>query len=304
MPKIILVRLAQVIPTLFGVSLIAFVLVRLTGDPAATMLPPTATASEIAEFRTQYGLDLSWPAQYMVFLKNVVTGSLGTSIRYDVPVTSLLADRLPATLALGGTALAFAVVLGLSLGILSAMRQGTWVDRLARSVAMTGQAVPTFYLGILLILVFGVWLSVFPTGGFVGPGSLVLPSVALGIALTPLIVRVTRASMLDVVRQDYVRTAHAKGLPSGRILRLHVVRNALIPVITIVGLQLGSALSGAVLTETVFSWPGVGRLLVDAISTRDFPVVQGVVLVAAVGFVFVNILVDFLVARLDPRIKL
>ncbi|PCK22211.1 hypothetical protein CHR55_32875 [Rhodococcus qingshengii] len=268
------------------------------------MLPPTATASEIAEFRTQYGLDLSWPAQYMVFLKNVVTGSLGTSIRYDVPVTSLLADRLPATLALGGTALAFAVVLGLSLGILSAMRQGTWVDRLARSVAMTGQAVPTFYLGILLILVFGVWLSVFPTGGFVGPGSLVLPSVALGIALTPLIVRVTRASMLDVVRQDYVRTAHAKGLPSGRILRLHVVRNALIPVITIVGLQLGSALSGAVLTETVFSWPGVGRLLVDAISTRDFPVVQGVVLVAAVGFVFVNILVDFLVARLDPRIKL
>ena len=304
MPKIILVRLAQVIPTLFGVSLIAFVLVRLTGDPAATMLPPTATASEIAEFRTQYGLDLSWPAQYMVFLKNVVTGSLGTSIRYDVPVTSLLADRLPATLALGGTALAFAVVLGLSLGILSAMRLGTWVDRLARSVAMTGQAVPTFYLGILLILVFGVWLSVFPTGGFVGPGSLVLPSVALGIALTPLIVRVTRASMLDVVRQDYVRTAHAKGLPSGRILRLHVVRNALIPVITIVGLQLGSALSGAVLTETVFSWPGVGRLLVDAISTRDFPVVQGVVLVAAVGFVFVNILVDFLVARLDPRIKL
>ncbi|WP_405097582.1 ABC transporter permease [Micromonospora sp. NBC_01412] len=297
-------RLVQTLPTLLGITLLAFILVRMTGDPVATMLPPNAEPAEIDAFRELNGLDQPLPVQYFRFLGNAVTGDLGNSIRYGDSVTSLIADRLPATLELTAMAMAIAVLLGLPLGLVAGLRRGTWADKIGRTFALTGQALPSFYLGLLLIIVFGVWLGVLPTTGNESPKSFILPSITLAAALMPLIMRVSRGSLLDVLRQDYVRTARAKGTPEHRVLLTHMLRNSLIPVVTIVGMQLGAALSGAVVTETLFSWPGLGRLLVDSISTRDYPVVQAIVVFASAAFVLVNLGVDLISARIDPRIRL
>lgn len=304
MIRVIVRRLLQAIPTLLGVSVLAFALVRLTGDPVATMLPPEASDREVEEFREKNGLNSPLVVQYLVFLRNAVTGSLGDSIRYGDPVTQMIAERFPATIQLTASSLGLAVLIGLPLGILAARHRGTWIDKMCRWFAITGQALPSFYLGILLIIFFGVWLRVLPTGGNQSALSLVLPTLTLASALLPLILRVSRGSLLDVLKQDYVRTARAKGLPENRVVYTHMIKNSIIPVVTIVGLQLGAALSGAVITETVFAWPGIGRMLVDSIATRDYPVVQGVVLLASLLFVLVNLLVDVLSARLDPRIRL
>lgn len=297
-------RVVQTVPTLFGIAVVTFLLVRLTGNPEDVLLPPDASEEEVTLFRERFGLDRSLPEQFMAFVGNAVRLDFGESIRYGVPVTDLLASRIVPTLMLTGASLAISLAIALPIGFWAGSRPGGLVDRVGRTAAFLGQSVPTFYLGILLILVFSVWLNAFD---IVGPPSLqrlVLPAVTLATAMVPLVLRVTRGGVLDVASQDHIRTARAKGLNERQIVRHHIVKNAAIPIVTIVGLQLGAALSGAVVTETVFSWPGIGRLLVEAISTRDYPVVQAVTILAAFSYVVVNLLVDLLYARLDPRIAL
>lgn len=304
MVSLVLRRLLQTIPTLLGVTLIVFILVRLTGDPTTIMLPPESPPEAIAEFRAAHGLDRSLLVQYLVFLRGALTGDLGASIRYQEPVTDLIAQRLPATLELTAASMLLAIVLGVSIGLLAGLFRNSWFDRLARTIAMAGQAIPTFYLGIVLILVFGVWLQWLPTIGDGGLRFLILPSVTLAAYLTPLLLRVTRGSVLDEINQDYIRTARSKGMSEWRVVTVHLLKSSLIPVLTVAGLQVGSMLGGAVITETVFAWPGLGQLLVNAISTRDYPVVQGLVLFAAAAFILVNLLVDLTYKFLDPRIRI
>ena len=304
MVSLVLRRLLQTIPTLLGVTLIVFILVRLTGDPTTIMLPPESPPEAIAEFRAAHGLDRSLLVQYLVFLRGALTGDLGASIRYQEPVTDLIAQRLPATLELTAASMLLAIVLGVSIGLLAGLFRNSWFDRLARTIAMAGQAIPTFYLGIVLILVFGVWLQWLPTIGDGGLRFLILPSVTLAAYLTPLLLRVPRGSVLDEINQDYIRTARSKGMSEWRVVTVHLLKSSLIPVLPVAGLQVGSMLGGAVITETVFAWPGLGQLLVNAISTRDYPVVQGLVLFAAAAFILVNLLVDLTYKFLDPRIRI
>ncbi len=297
-------RVLQTIPTLLGVTLVVFLVVRMTGDPAAVLLPSETPPEAVAEFRRRHGLDESLVVQYVTFLRDALTGDLGDSIRYSSPVVGLIADRLPATVQLAVGAMVLAGVLGIVLGVLGGIRPGSALDYVGRFLALFGQAIPTFFLGILLILVFGVAWGMLPTVGMGDWRNLVLPSITLGFFLLPPVLRVTRGSVMDVVTQDFVRTARSTGMSEARVIVVHVLKGALIPVVTIVGLQVGAALGGAVITEIVFSWPGVGQLLVNAISTRDFPVVQGVVLFAAAVFVVINLVVDLSYSFLDPRIRL
>lgn len=304
MLRLLASRLLQTVPTLLGVTIVVFVIVRMTGDPAAILLPSEAPPEAVAEFRRRNGLDQPLIVQYLTFLRNAAIGDFGQSIRYASPVSELIADRLPATLQLTVGAMVFSGVLGLLLGVLGGIRPGSVTDYVGRFLALFGQAIPTFFLGILLIIVFGVAFQALPTVGAGDWRHLILPSVTLGFFLLPLVLRVTRGSVMDVVTQDYVRTARSKGMSETRVIGVHVLKGSLIPVVTVVGMQVGAALSGAVVTEIVFSWPGIGQLLVNAISTRDFPVVQGVVVFAAVVFVLINLLVDLLYSLLDPRIRL
>lgn len=299
----ILKRLIQTVPTLIGITVVAFSLVRLTGDPARVMLPPETPEEVREEFRQRFGLDQPLPVQYLTFVVRAVQGDFGDSIRYRTSALELVVERLPATAELGLTAILISLVVGLPLGVVAAVRHNTWVDRLARLIALTGQALPSFYLGLMAIVVFGAWLKLLPTGGRGELNQLVLPSVTLATFLIPIVVRFVRGAVLDVLRQDFVRTGRSKGLSESRLLWVHVLRNAMIPVVTIVGLQVGTVLSGAVVTETVFSWPGVGRLMVESIFTRDFPIVQTVVVVLALIFIVVNLLVDLTYSWLDPRIQ-
>jgi len=297
-----LARLLQMIPTLLGIAAFTFILVRLTGSPEDVLLPPDAPESEIEAFRVKYGFDRSLPEQFFFFIKNALVLDFGDSLRYQVPVIDLLASRIGPTLQLTVVAMGIALLVALPLGFWAGLRRGGLVDRVGRTIAFTGQSVPTFYLGILLILFFGVWLQSVDT---VGPASwdrIILPAVTLAVGMIPLVLRVARGGVLDVTSQDYIRTARSKGISERNLIQHHIVKNAAIPIVTIVGLQLGAALSGAVITETVFSWPGIGRLLVEAISTRDYPVVQAITVLAAFSYVIVNFLVDIAYARLDPRI--
>ena len=243
-------------------------------------------------FRAAHGLDRSLPEQFIHYAVNAVQGDFGRSLRFEQPAMGLVAERLAATAELAIAAMALAVALGFPAGVVAATRRNGFVDGLIRNTSLLGQAVPSFYLGIVGIIVFAVWLRWLPSGGRDGLASLVLPAVTLGFGLVALIARVTRSSMLDVLRQDYIRTGRAKGLSEGLVVWRHALRNAFIPVLTVIGLQLGLLLGGVVVTETVFSWPGVGRLAVQAIYARDFPVVQAVVFLFAMIFVAVNLAVD------------
>ena len=303
MIRYIVARILQAVPTVIGIAAFTFFLVRMTGNPESVMLPPDASDAEIASFRERYGLDQPILVQFIAFFRNALVFDFGESIRYGAPVTELLAARIGPTLLLAGASLAIALLIGLSMGYLAGLWHGGRLDRFGRTLAFTGQSVPSFYLGILLILIFSVNLQWFNSIGPISPQRLVLPAVTLSLAIVPIVLRVARGSVLDVSRQGYIRTAQSKGLTEQQVLRRHIGKNAAIPVVTIVGLQLGSALSGAVVTETVFSWPGVGRFLVEAISTRDFPVVQAVTILAAFTYVLVNLLVDIAYAFLDPRIR-
>lgn len=289
--------------TVLGVATAVFLIVRKTGDPAAILLPINSPPDVVAHFRHVHGLDRGLLGSYLSYLADIVHGRLGDSIRYHTPVTSLLWERIPATLTLGVTAVVMSGVVAIPLGIIGGLRPGSIVDNVSRWLAVIGQAIPVFYLGTLLIYVFGVRLRLLPTVGSGGISYLVLPAFSMAIFLIPLLIRVTRSSILDQKRQDFMRTANAKGLSTSRILFVHLMRNAMIPIVTVLGLQFGSILGGAVITEAVFGWPGIGQLLVNAIATRDFPVVQGITLFAAFGVVVINQVVDVVYALLDPRIR-
>jgi peptide/nickel transport system permease protein len=273
------------------------------GDPVLIMLGERAPQEEIDRLRDALGLDQPWYIQYLQFVGNALRGDLGISYRSKLPVTGEVLSRLPATAELAGSALLFAVVLGLSMGIVSAVKRNTWVDRIAIVIAMFGSSMPVFWSGLILIVFFAVNLGWLPASGRGTPYHLIMPAIALGAGAAALIARITRSSMLESLSQDYVRTARAKGLNEQVVVMRHALRNALIPVATVVGLQIGSLMAGAVLTETVFSWPGIGFLTVQAIGQRDFPVLRATVLLVATIFTLINLALDVLFVQLDPRIK-
>jgi peptide/nickel transport system permease protein len=300
----LLKRLLLAFPVLFGVSLVVFTMIRLIpGDPAQVMAGQAATEEVVREIRESLGLDRPVVVQYALFLGNAARGNLGHSLFNRAPVIEELAQRFPRTVRLALASMVVASLIGVPAGIISATRHLSWLDSLVMVLALAGVSMPVFWLGLNLILIFAVRLQWLPAIGHETWSHLILPAVTLGTASAAIIARMTRSAMLEVLRQDYVRTARAKGVAEPTVVQHHALRNALIPVVTVVGLQLGTLLSGAVLTETVFAWPGVGRLLVDAVLARDYPVIQGAVLLIATAFVALNVLVDMVYAALDPRIR-
>jgi len=301
-------RLLLAVPVFVGVTLVTFALMQIVpGDPVALLMEEKmATVDPAAAriIRAKWGLDDPVPIQYLKFLRNAVRGDLGISYRTDRDVTPSILERVPATAKLALAALVLAILIGVSMGILAALRQNTFFDSASIMLATVGVSIPNFWLGLLLIYLLAVEWRWLPPSGY-GPAwpYLIMPAVTLGTGLSAVIARLTRSSMLEVIRQDYVRTARAKGLPDRRVIMTHALRNAAIPIVTVVGVQMSGLLSGAVITERVFSWPGVGRLLLDSISVRDLPMVQGCVLFIATIFIGLNLLVDLSYAALDPRIK-
>jgi len=300
----VLRRLAQTILVLFGVSILSFGTLYLTGDPTMLMASESWNQQQIDAFRHQMGFDRPWIVQYADFLGKALHGDFGLSLRQQQPTLTLIADRLPATLQLAAAAMAIAIFVGVPLGTAAAIQRGSLWDNLLMLGGLLGQSVPVFWLGLLMIMVFAVGLGWFPVAGTGGPQYLVLPALTLGLFSTAYIARMTRSSMLEVLGRDYVRTAHSKGLEARRVIVGHALRNALIPLVTIIGLQFGALLGGAVITETIFAWPGVGRLTIQAIQAKDLPLVQACVLFLALIFVGANLVVDLLYAYLDPRIRL
>jgi ABC-type dipeptide/oligopeptide/nickel transport system permease component len=304
MRRYVLQRLAQSAVTLLGVSVLVFVILRvLPGDPARMLLPDGAPESAVAELNRQLGLREPFIVQYGLFLKSVARGDFGQSFQYRAPALRVVLERLPATIQLTLAAMLITVAAGVSLGIFTAVRRGTRYDVAGTIVAVLGQSLPNFWLGIMLILLFGVALRWLPTSGFSGWTSLVLPAVTLAAFPMALVARLTRSSMLEILHRDYIRTGRAKGLAERNVVLRHALRNAVIPVLTVIGLQIGALLGGAVITESVFAWPGMGKLIVDAIFFRDFPVVQTVLILSATVFVVINLVVDLLYTVIDPRIR-
>jgi peptide/nickel transport system permease protein len=297
-------RLAQSVLVLLGVSFVVFFILYLTGDPALVLLPPDATAEDVREFRARMGFNDPFIVQYGRFLGGALRGDFGQSVRHGEPAFGLVLERLPATFELSGAALLVALLLAIPAGVVSAVRRNTATDYVATVVALLGQSMPTFWLGIMLILIFSVQFNVLPSSGRGGLEHLVLPAVTLGLFTTARITRLTRSGMLEVLNQDYIRTARAKGVSGQPVVWKHAFKNAAIPIVTIVGIELGTLLGGSVITETIFAWPGVGRLSVQAIYNRDYPVVQAAVFLLASTFVLVNLVVDLLYTYLDPRIRL
>ena len=297
-------RLIQSVVVVWGVSVIVFFLLRLApGDPASLLLAESATPEQIEAVREKWGLNQPIPVQYMVFLGRALQGDLGNSLFFQKPALSVLLERLPATLQLSAAALAFSLLVAIPVGLISALRRDSLWDYFGTGLAMLGQAIPPYWLGIMLILVFSVGLGWFPTSGRGTVWHLVLPAVTLGSVLMALVTRLVRSGMLDVLGEDYIRTARAKGLPERGVIVRHALRNILIPLVTVLGLQLGALFGGAVITESIFAWPGVGRLALQAISARDYPLVQASVLFISVVYVFLNLAVDILYVYLDPRIR-
>ena len=296
-------RLLQIVPTLLGVTIVVFLLIRVSGDPTLILLPDTATAEDRQLFRQQHGLDGPLVMQYARFLGNLLRGDLGRSLVDQRPALGAVLERLPATMELAFAAIVFAVLVGIPVGVLSAVRRGTLLDRVAMLGALTGQSMATFWIGILLILVFAVNLRWLPVSGRDTWRHLILPALTLSLYMMPILTRMTRSSMLEVWQQDFVRTARAKGLRESVVILRHSLRAALIPVVTVLGLQIGGALAGAIVTESVFAWPGVGTFVLDAIYKRDYPVVQAAVLVVATLYMLTNLVVDLLYVVLDPRIR-
>jgi len=297
-------RLLGTALTVFGVLLLTFLLVHLVpGDPVEVMLGESATTADRAQLRADLGLDRSLPAQFADYLGRLAHGDFGRSIHTHAPIADLLAARLPATARLALLALTLALAVGVPLGVLAALHQHRWPDRVATMAALTVSAMPHFWLGPLLVLVFALWLPWLPVSGMELSGAIWLPAVTLACGLAAILTRMTRASLLEVLNEDFVRTARAKGLPERVVILRHALKAALLPVVTVVGLQLGSLLAGAVITETVFGWDGVGRLLVESIEKRDYPVTQACVLAIALTYVLVNRATDVLYSHIDPRVR-
>ena len=304
MVSYIIRRLLLTVPTLIGVTLIVFSMVRLIpGDPAIAIAGEHASVEVVTAIRERLGLDRPFIVQYVIFLGNLLRGDLGRSAWTGRPVLTELWGRFRNTLELTGASILIALVVGVLAGIISATRQYSFFDYIAMVGAMMGVSIPIFWLGLMLMLLFAVFLGWLPAMGRGTIAHLVLPAVALSTGSAAIIARMTRSSMLEVFHQDYIRTARAKGVIERLVIFKHAMRNALVPVVTIVGLQFGALLGGAILTETVFAWPGMGRLIVEAIFARDYPLVQGGVLLAAAAFVLVNLVVDLLYSFIDPRIR-
>lgn len=297
-------RLVQAVFVLLGVSLAVFMLVRLSGDPAAIMLPLDATQDQYQALRRELGLDDPIAVQFGRFLARAVRGDFGESLRSQQPALGLVMERLPATITLAGSSLLFSLIIAFPIGIYAALHPRSLRDRLSMLFALFGQSAPVFWLGIMLILLFAVQLRWLPTGGYGEVKHLILPTVALGLYSAARTARLVRSGMLETLAEDYIRTARAKGLSPARVVIQHALRNALIPVVTVIGLDAATLLSGAVITETVFGWPGVGRLVVQAIGQRDYPVVQATVALVALIYVGLNLAIDVAYAYLDPRIRL
>ena len=305
MLSFIIRRLALTVLVLFGVATLVFSLIHLVpGDPAQAMLGDGASPEDIAQLRTRLGLDRPLTEQYVAYLKGLSRGDLGTSLRTQQPVRAQIAERLPATAELASAAMVVAVLLAIPLGLIAAVWQGRWIDQGAMGLALVGISVPGFWLGPLLALIFSVELGWLPVSGRGTLAHLVLPGVTLGAALAAILARMTRASVLEELREQYVVAARARGASRLRAVVVHALRNSLIPVVTILGLQLGAVLTGSIITETIFSWPGVGRLLIQSINFRDYPMVQGCILLIAVTYVTMNLLTDLMYGWLDPRIRL
>ncbi|NLX42449.1 MAG: ABC transporter permease [Chloroflexi bacterium] len=297
-------RLLMLLPILVGVSLLAFAILHVTpGDPAVLMLGQYATPDRITGLRQELGLDDPLHVQYGRYLWRALHGDLGSSFRSQRPVIQEILDRFPSTMQLTLTALFLSVIVGVSTGVLAATARNRWVDGGLMAGALVGLSIPEFWLGIVLLIVFGVKLKMVPITGGTGLRALILPSVTLALAPAAVLARLTRSSMLEVIREDYVRTAWAKGLGGRSVIVSHVLRNALIPVVTVLGLQFAGLLAGTVFIENVFARPGIGRLVVNAIAARDYPMVQGIVLFTATVYAFLNLAVDVLYGFLDPRIR-
>lgn len=298
-------RVLLTVPVLLGVATLVFSLIHLVpGDPAQAMLGDGASPQDIAELRTNLGLDRPLPAQYAAFLRSAVTGDLGKSFRTGQPVTQMIAERVPATAELAVAAMAVAILLAIPLGIIAAVWKNTLADHAAMTFSLAGISIPNFWLGPLLAIVFAVELGWLPVSGRGTLAHLVLPAASLGLALSALLARMTRASLLEELGELYLRAARARGVSPAAAVLSHALRNSLIPLVTIVALQFGAVLTGAVITETIFAWPGIGRLLIQSIGFRDYPMVQGCILLIAVTYVAVNLATDVLYGVLDPRIRL
>lgn len=304
MQAYLLRRVGQAALTLAGMSVLVFVILRvLPGDPAKMLLPEGAPQSAVDELNRQLGLKEPLHVQYAIFVRSVFRGDFGHSFQYRTPALTVVRERVPATLQLTFCAMVLTVVSGVTIGIVAAVRRGTRYDYVGTILAVLGQSLPNFWLGIMLVLLFGVTLRWLPTSGFQNWTYLVLPSITLAAYPTALVARLTRSSMLEILNRDYIRTGRAKGLGERAVVLRHALRNATIPVLTVIGLQIGTLLGGAVITESVFAWPGMGKLVVDAIYFRDFPVVQTVLILSATIFVVINLLVDALYTVVDPRIR-
>lgn len=303
MPRYLIRRLGRAIFALWGISTIVFVVLRLSGDPAMLLLPQEASVEDVMRLRHDLGLDDPLLLQYLRFLGNSVVGNFGESLRHREPAMALVRSHLWATLELSFAAFCVAAVVAVPIGILAAAKPHSLQDHAVMTLTLIGQSAPTFWIGIMLILAFGLELRWFPIGGRGTLSHLVMPALTLGAFAMASIARLTRSAMLDVLRLDYINTARAKGLSNRRVIWKHALKNAAIPVVTIMGLQFGALLGGAVVTETVFSWPGIGRLAIQGIYNRDYPVVQASVFIAAAFFVLINFVVDLLYTILDPRIR-
>lgn len=301
--RLLLTRLGSALVVVLGVCTLVFLLIHLVpGDPVEAMLGENAQVADREALRQALGLDRPLGEQYLAYIQRLARLDLGLSFQDRRPVAAILGERLPATLELTIAALALALTLALPLGVLAARHRGSPLDTGAMGLSLVGISIPNFWLGPLLILVFSLWLGWTPVSGREGPASLILPALTLGTGMAAILARMVRGSILEVLGEDYVRTARAKGLSEGRVLWGHALRNAWLPILTLIGLQLGGLLGGAVITETVFAWPGVGSLLVEAIQGRDYPVVQACVLLVSLSYVFVNTLTDLVYSWVDPRI--
>jgi ABC-type dipeptide/oligopeptide/nickel transport system permease component len=297
-------RLVLTIPVLIGVATLVFSLIHLIpGDPAQAMLGEAAPQADVEELRQRLGLDRPLFEQYGLFLRGLTKGDLGTSLRTGLPVTDQIVERMPATFELAAAAMLIAIVFSMPLGIAAAVRRGTAIDHAAMTVSLAGVSVPNFWLGPLLAILFAVELGWLPVSGRGTWAHLVLPAVSLGAALAAILARMTRATMLEELREPYVQAARARGVSRSRAVLRHAFRNSLIPIVTLIGLQFGAVLTGAVITETIFAWPGIGRLLIQSIGFRDYPLVQGCILLIALTYVGVNLVTDMLYGVLDPRIR-
>jgi len=313
MGKYIIRRIISLIPVLLLVSVITFLLIYIVpGDPAVTMLGMDATPQDVEALRAEMGLNKPIYIRFFIWFSKVLHGDLGKSFFFEGrSVTGILLERLPATILLATVALVFAIVIGIPMGITAAVWQNTFIDQVVMTVTLIGVSIPSFWLGLMLILLLSVNLHLFPSGGYVpltknfflGLRYIILPAFSLGFMQSALIARMTRSCMLEVIRQDYVRTARAKGISEKLVILRHCLKNAMVPILTVVGITFGVLLGGAVIVETVFTYPGVGRLVVKAVQHRDYPLLQGALLLIACGYVLVNLLIDVLYSFLDPRIK-